>query len=303
MIKWAIHLRHNLSVNLIMTGNLLLADAGGTKIHWVLIKPDGRIEKDFLTEGCNVAITDEAGLLAAYAAARVNINDVDVNRLVYYGAGCATQAICSRVKQSLADTFACDDVEVNSDMLGAARSICGDGAGIICILGTGSNSCYYNGKEIERNVPPLGYILGDEGSGAALGKALLVAFLRGAVNEGVMEDFGRVFPEVNKDSVLSEVYGGKSAQSYLSSFAPFMAQQLDDESVFKLACGCFDKMVDSCLMMYPQINDMPINFCGSIATAFEPVIKATLQRHGLAAGVFITDPTDGMVSYHIKEMR
>lgn len=186
----------------------LIADAGSTKTEWALLPPGEEPSVRFVTDGLNAMIADRKSVSEKFSAAAEKTGTAlekystgaEIGTIYYYGAGCATPEICSRIGDALLSAFGATSAQAESDLLGAARSLLGDEAGVACILGTGSNSCLYNGRQIVANVPSLGFILGDEGSGSALGRRLVNATFKGQLpaylEKELTERHGLSLPEI-----------------------------------------------------------------------------------------------------------
>lgn len=191
-------------------------------------------------------------------------------------------------------------VEVNSDLLGAARALLGNTRGIACILGTGSNSCLYDGEKIISNIPPLGFILGDEGSGASLGKRLLADYLKGIMPGEVAKLFGKEFA-TDKEKVIKEVYRGEFPSKYIASFVVFLRENLQNEYCKKLLTDSFKDFIERNIMHYNGYREMKISFTGSIAWYFNEILLKVLKEYGLTAGEVIKEPAERLMDYHLRK--
>lgn len=268
---------------------ILVVDAGSTKAAWGIAGGG----ESFLTKGVNALTVSDSDLASVVQQARTGIGDRSVGEIHWYGAGCATESACRRIKEALAAAFAPVDIRVSSDLVGAARALFGDARGIACILGTGSNSGYYDGEEIASQVPSLGYILGDEGSGVALGKRLVTKVLRGSVPKHLSEALG-----VDVAEVLERVYRSEAPNRYLASFVPFLAEHEEDTIVEELICEEFETFVGQILTAYPQVHEVPVGFVGSVAWIFQVQLEKALESFGLKAEKIIKDPMEGLLKYH-----
>ena len=275
--------------------NILIADSGSTKTDWCVAE-DGRILRRIQAGGINpVFLTDEELREAAEEAASL-LEDIRPEAIHFYGAGCIpTQA--ERVIRALRQAFpAADGVEVASDMLGAARALCGHQAGIACILGTGSNSCFYDGERIVANVSPLGFILGDEGSGAVLGRLLVGALLKNQLTPGLKEAFLAQYALTPAD-IIDRVYRRPLPNRFLASFSPFLAAHLDDAGVHQLVLDAFRDFLRRNVMQYAwQAHD--VHCCGSIAWHYKKILAEAGASLGIRIGQVIQSPMEGLVRYH-----
>ena len=195
---------------------ILLADAGSTKVEWALISQAGEIENTIVVSGLNALLAEQDEVKRAFISVAQNFQgDQRIEEIHYYGAGCATQSICSKMETALSDVWSDAECHVHSDLVGAARSLFGNRKGIACILGTGSNSCLYDGSGIISQIPSLGYILGDEGSGAALGRRLIGDAFKEQLPQNVKEAFLEEF-HLTLEEILNRVYKSPSPNSFLA---------------------------------------------------------------------------------------
>jgi N-acetylglucosamine kinase-like BadF-type ATPase len=222
----------------------------------------------------------------------------------YYGTGCKTKANANIVKKALEDIFPETAVHVTHDLMGAAIATCGNKPGIACILGTGSNSCSFDGKKILLNSPGLGYILGDEGSGAYLGHKVVQHFLYGTFDAPLMKSFKAHF-KTDKNEILQKVYKEPFANRYLASFALFLSMHRGHFIIENIIEDGLRDFFEQHLGSYPQRFTVPIHFVGSIAFYFKDKIAELCNDFGFKLGGVIKQPMDGLVDYHknIKAIR
>jgi len=274
-----------------------VADSGSTKTDWVVIDPEHGNRFEVLTIGFNpfFITTEEVSktLLAAFGPELLT----KVTDVFFYGAGCSSPERNDIIVKGIEHVFGSAIVRVEHDLLAAARATCQSGSGVACILGTGSNSCYYDGKEITDNVPSLGFILGDEGSGTALGRKLLQAF----IYREMPKDLERLFVEAyhtHKEDILDNVYRKPLPNRYLASFAPFCSANAAHPFISQINNQVLDEFIVRHVMKYSRKADDKIHFVGSVAWVMQNELKAILSRHGLQAGVFIRKPIERLVEYH-----
>lgn len=280
----------------------LIADAGSTKVEWALIGPDGKLEANFTTAGFNSLMAEKDEILAAFANVDSLLNGYDKPQEIwFYGAGCATREICAKVEEALARTWDAEAVKAESDLLGAARALFGKSKGITCILGTGSNSCLYDGEKISFNVPSLGYILGDEGSGAALGKRLISDAFKGHLPDPVREKFLKEY-SMNLAEILDMVYKRKNPNKFLASLVPFLQKHLWNPYVYSLVLEELRSFIRRNVAMYPGAHTLPISFIGSIAVEFENVLREAASAEGYKVAAVTKSPVSGLISYHTAEL-
>ena len=280
----------------------LIADSGSTKTDWCLCL-DNSSEMIFQTQGINpyhqaeevieqVLFEELLPHLSPYAE-RMQEEKIKV---VFYGAGCANETACSRVELAIRKVLSADEVVIYSDLLGAARALCGHDEGVACVLGTGSNSCLYDGKGIIANVPPLGYILGDEGSSAVLGRRLVGDCLKNQLPELVRNEFLAEY-ELTQEIILERVYRQPLANRFLASLTPFLSKHRDVPEVHRLLVESF---VDFFVRNVKQYRRpwLPIHFVGSIANAFSAELKEAAESLGLELGRILKSPMEGLIKYH-----
>lgn len=221
--------------------------------------------------------------------------EVPLQRIHFYGAGCTPEKSII-VEEALKTLFPQTSIEVKSDLLGAARALCGIHKGIACILGTGSNSCYYDGKQILHNVSPLGYILGDEGSGAVLGKRLVGDCLKNQLPTNICKAFLETFG-LTPAGIIDKVYRQPQANRFLASLTPFLSAHREVPQIHDLLVSCFMDFFRRNVMQYPYI-DTPIHFVGSIAWHFKEEVKEAADTLNLQTGKFIQSPIEELRKYH-----
>jgi len=285
-----------------MTKTILIADSGSTKTDWRLMTPRQAVEA-YTTLGLNPYLQTEEGVFQEIdqnLRTKIPSQAATVDKIYFYGAGVANEEKAEFFRQTLRQVFpSALTVEAWSDLFGAARALCGTKAGIVCILGTGSNSCYYDGQTMVDNVPPCGYILGDEGSGTALGKKLLSAFLKRGLSAAASQKLIEQH-QLTKDEILERVYKKPFPNRFLAGFAIFMRENLDDESIAKLIETGFEEFLDRNVVHYPQHKELPIHFTGSIAFYFREPLEKVLYQRQLQIGRIIKVPIDDLVEFHKK---
>lgn len=277
----------------------LIADSGGTKTDWCLV--DGLEEvKRVKTPGFNAMTTPNEVIEAnLYAEVLPNFPErEDIERLYFYGAGCLG-SVADKVKNILEDCFPNATVFVNSDMLGAARALCGSRQGIACILGTGSNTCLYDGTEIIDNVPALGYILGDEGGGAVLGKLLVSDVFKKQLPRFLCEKFQERF-NISKDELIHKVYREPNANRYLASFTPFLLENIEEPAIHRLVLNNFKQFFIRNITLYPDFHNLRINVTGSVGWYFRDVLKEAAESMDCTLEKISISPMEGLVEYHCR---
>ena len=277
---------------------IAIVDSGSTKADWRFVaKGASTIEKN--TPGFNPFIhASEAIFKTLQEAFHAEIPTQKVTQVFYYGAGCSDDYRCEIVANALKELFTNAVITVYHDLLGAARATCKKEAGIACILGTGSNSCLYDGQRITDNVTNLGHIIGDEGSGYHLGKKLIQAYFYREFPDEIKTAFERQFP-ANPREIISNIYAG-AANVYLSSFATFVGQFKDHDFIKNLVKDAFSEFLVRHVFKYQNYKDLPISFNGSIAFHFQDLLKEVLVDQGLRLGVIIQKPIERLVEFHLE---
>lgn len=276
----------------------LIADAGSTKVDWALLSEDGHLENVLASEGINALLAEDDAIKNILGKISSETGDArDIAEIYYYGAGCATPQICERMKKLISTFYPDVQVNVDSDLLGAARAIFGAGKGIACILGTGSNSCLYDGSSIVMNIPSLGYILGDEGSGAALGKRLINEAFKGQLPENIKKKFLEKY-DFTLPLILENVYRKPAQNRFLASIVPFISENLWNPYIYSLVLEELTSFVKRNVAMYPGAHSLSLGFTGSIAFNFEKILKEAAASQGYSVRSVIKSPIEGLVKYH-----
>lgn len=273
---------------------ILIADSGSTKTDWCVIE-NSEIKAQHQTSGINPVHQTKETIQDILAPV---LQLLPCNDIYFYGAGCSGSYTLF-MSEILADTFQIpiENVHVHSDMLGAARAVCGHEAGIACILGTGSNSCYYDGNHIVDNIPPLGYILGDEGSGAVLGKYFLNALFKRELPEELCQLFltesGLTYADI-----IERVYRQPMANRFLASTSVFIGKHLDDyPELNQIIIDNFRAFFRKNVTKY-QHPELVIGAIGSIANHYQSQLRAAAAIEGFRMGAIIKSPIEGLIAYH-----
>ena len=217
---------------------ILIADSGNTKTDWCCIDGLDAVNS-FSTSGLNALILPKDKVLSIFQSeVSEKTEGMSFSHIYFYGAGCIDASVKLKVEEALSKVFPNATVTVESDLLGAARSLCGDKPGIACIIGTGSNSCLYDGTEIVDNVPSLGYILGDEGSGAVLGRMLISDVMKGVLPESLVKKFQERY-NLDPVTVVHRVYNESDANRFLASVTPFLLEHIEEPAIHRLVLNAF----------------------------------------------------------------
>ena len=277
----------------------LVVDSGSTKTDWGFFNTayDLRSVKTQGINPCHQSVEAIGTIIKSELLPNTSGIDLNtVNEVYYYGAGCATESICVQMAGILKEFFPNAVIAVDSDMLGAARALCGRSEGVACVLGTGSNSCMYNGKEIVDQVPSLGYILGDEGSSAAIGRRLIGDCLKRQLPEAVCNEFMERY-QLTKEIIIENVYRQPLPNRYIAGFAPFVYEKRAVPEVHKLIIQCFSEFFTRNVISYHK-PWMPVHFVGSLADNFADELKETAEALGMTIGKIETSPMRGLIDYH-----
>lgn len=277
---------------------LLIADSGSTKTDWLFIASDGK-KNELHTKGINPA-RDSRDIIYNVLSHELltQLTDfTDLQSVFFYGAGCI-EPFSKSVRSTLEELLPECHIEVESDLLGAARALCGHKEGIACILGTGSNSCLYNGKDIVLHTPPLGYILGDEGSGTFLGKVLVNSVFKGLISNDMKEAFCSKF-NLSMSDIIEHVYRQPAANTFLASLVPFIVEHREHPAIHDLLIEAFRMFIKRNIAVYGQ-EEMPINCVGGIAYQFEKELKEAIAMENMKTGIILRRPIDSIVQYHLQ---
>jgi glucosamine kinase len=279
---------------------LIIVDSGSTKADWQIIHADGTRELQ-TTMGFNPFFHDEDRVEAELKKEFVHKVAVEkVEAVYFYGAGCSDKMRCDIIKRGLERIFTHAEVEVDHDLLASARAACGSEKGIACIIGTGSNTCLYDGKNVTDNVSNLGYLLGDEGSGSHLGKLLIRSFFYREMPDDIQAKFVAEYGD-DKRVFLNHIYA-EGSNVYLADFARFFSANRTHFYIQKLAAEAFTELTKRHILKYEGCHHLPINFVGSVAHHFQDILKVVLDEHDLNLGIIIRKPIDKLVEYHLQNI-
>lgn len=280
---------------------LLIADSGSTKADWAWVAQDG--ENTFAhTRGYNPVVHPQellrgevqkltGELLPGLIPAEVH----------YYGAGCWDHTRKQTIRETLSATWPAAKIVVMHDLLGAARAACGSFPGIACILGTGSNTCLYDGDDVIDNVTNLGFMLGDEGSGSHLGKALLRAYFYRELDDNLNDAFEE-WTAIDKSTILDNVYGTDLPNTYLAGFTRFMGEHKSHPLVQRIVFDSFAEFLDRHVRKYRGHLELPISFIGSVAFHFKDILLAAMHERDLHEGRFVHKPIESLAGFHRKAL-
>lgn len=277
---------------------ILIADSGSTKTHWVVLNSD-KIENEVFTDGINPFYQSEAEIKDLIQTQLVDrLNAAEVSSIFFYGAGCSFDEKKAMVRNALLAHFGKIRIEVESDLLGAARGLFQHEEGIACILGTGSNSCYYNGSKIISNVSPLGFILGDEGSGAVLSKLFMADCLKNQISTEIRTTFFEKY-QLTPAVVLENVYKKPFPNRYLAQFAPFLSENIQHSEVRSIVYNSFVTFFERNVQQYAY-QQLATSIIGSVAFHLRSVLDEAALHCGITIGKIEKSPMSGLVEFHKK---
>ena len=275
---------------------MLIADSGSTKTDWCVILDNTPIKR-IGTKGLNPFFQSEEEIQQELTHSLLpQLPEGTIDSVYFYGAGCTPEK-APTLRRAIADSLPdVGNIKAYSDMLAAARGLCGREAGITCILGTGSNSCFYDGKEIVNHISPLGFILGDEGSGAVLGKLLVGDILKNQLSPAIKEVFLKQF-DLTVPEIIDRVYRQPFPNRFLASLSPFIAQHLEEPGIRQLVLGSFIAFLRRNVMQY-DYTQYPAHFIGSVAHCYKEILQEAAQETGIRIGKILQSPMEGLIQYH-----
>ncbi|MCD4746156.1 MAG: ATPase [Bacteroidales bacterium] len=277
---------------------ILIADSGSTNTDWLLIDKLKKTKK-YQTSGLNPYFIDTNGIEKIISKELIPIVEQNsISAVYFYGAGCSTLYKCFIVEEALQNLFKNATIEINSDLLGAAISLFGNNNGIACILGTGSNSCYFDGKKIAENVPSLGYFFGDEGSGAHLGKTLIKAYLLNKVPVEIKNAFNKKY-SYTRENILDAIYNLPKPNIFLASFSEFFLENISNNYIREIILNCFREFFSNQIKKYKNYKKIPIGFVGSIAYHFKDILKEVAEENNVSIQKVLKTPIEDLQGFHI----
>jgi N-acetylglucosamine kinase-like BadF-type ATPase len=276
--------------------SILIADSGSTKCEWCLLR-EGK-KKIIETQGASPYFLTEPELVQLMQRELLpGLGKEIPSKVFFYGTGCAAPANRALVKKALRRVFPEAEIAVEHDLTGAARGLCGRNKGVVCILGTGSNSGFYNGKRIVKNSPGLGFILGDEGSGAYLGRKVLQHYLYQTFDEDLTAKFNGQY-HTDAAEILDRVYKKPLPNRYIASYALFLAENRGHYMIENMIEDGLNDFFFNHLCKYPEIWKVPVYFVGSVAYGFQDILKELCNGYKWELGKVLRKPMDGLIAYH-----
>lgn len=277
---------------------ILIADSGSTKTEWALLR-NGVNLKTFITEGFNPYFQTEEVILNNIKNQTIielgGINLSEIKFVFFYGAGCSNETNINLIKRPLQHFFANAKIEVEHDLLAAARACCGNEDGIAAILGTGSNSCLFVNGEIKDQIPSLGLFLGDEGSGGHIGKLFISNFFYRNFSKRTSDKIQQDL-KLNKDEVLENVYKKPFPNRYLAGFTKYIAENINNPEVESIVIKAFDTFIESTVKKYPEQYNL--STVGSVGFYFNDQLKKSTLKYNIRLNKTIKNPMEGLIQYH-----
>ena len=277
---------------------ILIADSGSTKCEWCFLN-NGKKKKIFTTGISPYFLSAEQINALLQKELLPKIKQTAPDKIYFYGTGLKDNANKKLLHAVLKKDFPNASIEVQTDIFGAARALSQKKKGVCCILGTGSNSCYYNGKKVIENRPGLGYVLGDEGSGAYLGKKVIQHFLYNTFDEELMLCFNKKY-NTTADEILMYVYRKPQPNRYLASYVIFLAENRGHYMIENIIEDGLNDFFFTHLRKYRESWTYPIHFTGSIAYGFRDVLKSLCKSYQMEVGTILKQPIDGLVKFHAE---
>lgn len=278
---------------------ILIADSGSTKTDWRLMDGSQEISQ-IKTKGFNPYYQKMDEMIQEIESALMPaLDSFPISTIYFYGAGCSTIERQNKISNALAPYFKETEIIVQSDLIGAARALSGNQPSIVCILGTGSGSCRYDGESVTKNIPSLGFILGDEGSGAWLGKEMVTDYLRGHMPKKCIETINQKL-HIDKEIILEHVNHKPMPSRYLAGFAKFISENIDQTYFYKLLFDSFTAFAKNYIIRYQDYTKLKCHFVGSVAFHNQTLLRHVARYNGFEIGNIIKSPIDGLTQYHSK---
>jgi len=276
---------------------ILLADGGSTKTHWCLVK-EGADDTYFYSEGFNPYFVDQDYIVHSLKKfLPKDFEPAEIHEIHFYGAGIHDKERIEILENAFATLFVKARISIEHDLLGACRALLGTNKGFAAILGTGSNTCFYDGYTITHHIDSGAYILGDEGSGCHIGKKLLIQYLRGKLSFQLKGLFDSTH-QLSREDIMNGIYTKPLASRFCAGFCEFISQHMNDPQIYQIIESSFDEFFENLVSLYPDYREYQLNAVGSIAFHFRQILKKCAQKHGMVLGKIIKSPIKELVLYH-----
>lgn len=272
----------------------LIIDAGSTKTEWILM--DGNVVRQrFQTEGFNPNYGDINTLKTLV----MTQDFASLQSICYYGTGCGSEKNCLLIKEVFQNRFPKAEIRVTHDLMAVCHAVLGHERGIACILGTGSNSCVYDGESITEKAVSLGYLVGDEGSGMHIGREVVRTYFYGFMPEDLRQQFAETYHLDLPDFVQTLYHDGQPSK-YLAFFAKFAGEHQTHPYIKNLVQRCFQDFIEAFVLRFEGCKSMQVSFVGSVAFHFQDILKETLADNGLSMGAVLQAPAEGLIRYYLQ---
>lgn len=281
---------------------IAIIDGGSTKCDWVILENSGKLSLRTTTLGFNPNIINPD-----FIPQEINRNQDlfflknHIEKVFFYGSGCGTSHNCKKVYKEFSEIFPNAEVSVREDMTAAAYAAYNGSPAIVCILGTGSNSCFFDGERIRVDLPSLGFLIGDEGSGSALGKQLLRRFFMKKLPKDLEEDFKQTY-NLTIEQAIQKMYHNPRANAYLGEFNQFIANRRKHPYFQNMVFDEMKNFLDYQVLPYPEAREVEVNFIGYIAFIYEDILRSAAAELNLKIGNVVQKPIESLVNYHKKYM-
>ncbi|TDQ10150.1 N-acetylglucosamine kinase [Pedobacter metabolipauper] len=278
---------------------ILVADSGSSKTDWMGYSPTETI--NFSTQGINPYFLNAQDIFKIFSKKKeLSVFADQVKEIYFFGAGCSSPDKVEVISNGISSFFTNAYVSVEHDLIGSAYATCGDQEGLTCILGTGSNISYYDGKEVSAGIHGLGYILGDEGSGTYFGRKLITSYLYHQMPAALSADFEATY-QTDKETVITNLYQKPGANIYLASFSRFMLKHLEHPFIINLLEEGFQEFIDTNIKDYKNYKDLDCHFVGSIAFYYQEILRRTCLKNEVRVGKIYQKPIEGIYTYILKK--
>lgn len=279
---------------------LLIAESGSTKTQWCLIDYD-RMEDLVNTPGVNPFNLSSIEIEGIIRPVSIGVDNHELEGIYFFGAGCSTAKNKEKIRNALFNVFHCRHIVIDTDLKAACLALSGDEPAMIGLIGTGSNSCIWDGSNITEHVPSLGYVLGDEGGGVSIGRALVADYLKKLMPEHLREKFSKKY-DVTIEFVLERVYQMQMPNRYLAGYAPFAEENIDDPYCRDLVHQQLKAFVERNILLYPASSGLRLSFCGSIAYSHRDILSSICQQHRLVIDKIVKEPINDLAMYFKRKL-
>ncbi|XWN38453.1 MAG: BadF/BadG/BcrA/BcrD ATPase family protein [Balneola sp.] len=278
--------------------SILIADSGSTKTEWVLVKQEGK--EFFKSDGLNPYFRTHGQLSEAIKnGVKNSLKNTQVDEIFFYGSGSGNESRKAILQNAIRENFPESDIHIESDMLGAAIACFGKKEGVACILGTGSNSCVYDGEKIVNSIPSLGFVFGDEGSGGYFGKRILNAYYYKTMPEDLRKALEET-SDMSLESVLHKIYEEPQANRFVASFSKILGDYRDHPFIKDMVRKGFEAFADKQLGYFEESKEKKIGFVGSIASVYQEILEEVLSERDMDLSIVVRKPLDRLVDFHIS---